>query len=74
MAIMGLLLLALGYGTFRWSADCSAEVGGISIALGLLATVAAIPLGIFTGRLRTHQTEEILRGSFERFYAGQPNI
>jgi hypothetical protein len=70
VAIVGLLLLALGYGILRWSSDCSAKVGGISLASGLLTTLAAIPLGIFLGRRRTQKAKEILRCYFERFYAG----
>jgi hypothetical protein len=70
VAIIGFLLLAVGYGILRWSPDCAPKVGGISLASGLLATLAAIPLGIFLGRQHTQKVKKTLRGYFERFYAG----
>ena len=75
LALAGFLSLGLGYAILRSSPEKSDFFpGGILFFGGLLATFAAIPVGLLTARPKPDKTRADLLHEFERFYGDRRSL
>jgi YcxB-like protein len=75
LALAGFLSLGLGYTILRSSPERNNFFpGGFFLLGGLLATVAAIPVGLLVARRRPEKTRADLRSEFERFHVDRRSV
>ena len=75
LALAGFLSLGLGYAILRSSPEKNDFFpGGILLFGGLLATFAAVPVGLLTTRPKPGKTRVDLLREFERFYGDRRSL